>query len=361
MNQTFYYMELISGHRRGVLALLVRGLLRILSWLYAVVIGIRNHYYDRWSFPIWLEVPVISVGNLTVGGTGKTPMTIWLCQQMLKLGRKPAVLSRGYKASEQSGPDELLLVGRHCPEAVAVGNPNRVSAGELAIEKYAVKSAILDDGFQHRRMGHDLDIVLIDATLPFGYEYLLPRGLLREPVSNLKRAEAIVITRCDQCEPATIKEIEARIRQINPEVPIVHAVHKATGFTDLSGKEVPPPLGRRAGCFAGIARPEAFVNTLIEMNVSIADARWWPDHHGYLSADVELIGEWVRQSQLDCLVTTEKDAVKLESLEADWPVPLISLVVEMDMLNDGEKVLNDVITTMLRDHQEQPEPTIAND
>ncbi|UCD27753.1 MAG: tetraacyldisaccharide 4'-kinase [Planctomycetota bacterium] len=360
-NTTSAYMEIISGRRRGMLAMPIRCVLRILSWIYAGVIRVRNWYYDRWSLPIWLNVPVISVGNITVGGTGKTPMAIWLCKQMLERGRKPAVLSRGYKASEHAGADELLVISRHCPEAVAVANPDRAAAGRLAIEEYGVKAAILDDGFQHRRLGRDLDIVLIDATRPFGFEYLLPRGLLREPIRNLKRAEVIVITRCNQADRETIKEIETRIRQINPEVPLFHAIHRPTVFTDLVGNEVRPPIGRRVGCFAGIARPEALVNTLIDCSISLTDARWWPDHHVYTPADAELLGQWVNQVQLDCLVTTEKDAVKLTSLEVDWPVPVMALRVEIDVPDDGETTLNKLIDKTLREYEEQTEPKNATD
>jgi len=354
-------MELIAGRGRGLFAIPALGVLHVLSWFYGALISIRNWYYNRWSLPVWLEVPVISVGNITVGGTGKTPMAIWLCKQMLKRKLKPAVLSRGYKATDTTGPDELLLVNRQCPEAVAVAHPNRPDAGRLAVQEYKAEAAILDDGFQHRRLGRDLDIVLIDATRPFGYEHLLPRGLLREPLENLKRAEAIVITRCEQCDVPAIQKIENRIEQICPQVPIVHAVHRPSGFTDLAGKLISAPVGRRAGCFAGIARPEAFVNSLIETSVSIAETRWWPDHHAYTPADAELIIQWIKQAQLDCLITTEKDAVKLASMEVDWPVPVTVLRIELQIISSDRKVMDDLIDTMLRDYKEQVEPKDATD
>jgi len=326
----------------------------MLSWLYAPIIRIRNVYYDKWAFPVWLEVPVISIGNITVGGTGKTPMTIWLCKQMLKRGRKPAVLSRGYKAGEEGVADEILLIGRHCPKAVAIANPNRQASGQLAVEHYQAKAAVLDDGFQHRRLGRDLDIVLIDATHPFGYGYILPRGLLREPIRNLKRAEAIIITRCDQSQPADIAEIETQIRRVNPQVPIVHAIHKPVGFADLDGNQIEAPsTNKRIGCFAGIARPDAFIDTMMEMNIPLIDARWWPDHHDYNQADVESIANWTKQEKLDCLITTEKDAVKLHALNANWPVPVVALGIEIELLNDGEERLNQLINTMLANHEEE--------
>ena len=194
IHQAGPYMTLIAGGG-GLGASVMRGLLRGPAWLYGRGMAIRNAYYNKWALPIWLEAPVISVGNLTVGGTGKTPMTLWLCRRMLERGRKPAVLSRGYKATRGGIADEILMLSQCCPEAVVVAHPNRAAAGRLAIAEYQAGAIILDDGFQHRRVGRDLDIVLIDATLPFGYEHLLPRGLLREPVHSLRRAEAVVVTR----------------------------------------------------------------------------------------------------------------------------------------------------------------------
>src|SRR5687767_13016906 len=160
MNLTQLHLELISKQRRGLLASIACGGLSALSWFYAAAIKIRNGYYDRFSLPIWLEVPVISVGNLTVGGTGKTPMSIWLCERMLERDLKPAVLSRGYKGSAESGADEMLLVSRRVPKAIVIANPDRAKAGELATAEYDARIVILDDGFQHRRLGRDLDITL---------------------------------------------------------------------------------------------------------------------------------------------------------------------------------------------------------
>jgi tetraacyldisaccharide 4'-kinase len=351
MDASSSYMRTISGQATGVGAMAARGLLRGLGCLYGSVLRVRNAYYDSWMGPAWLNVPVISVGNLTVGGTGKTPMCVWLCRRLLERGFKPAVVSRGYKASQEGLADELLMISRQCPKAVAVANPNRFRAGCLAIEEYGANVAVLDDGFQHRRLGRDLDIVLIDATRPFGFGYVLPRGLLREPLNGLRRADAVIVSRCDQCEPARLGEIGAAIRAIHPEVPVVHAVHRASGFVDLAGREMSQPPGGRMACFAGIARPEAFERTLAGTGLQVADARWWPDHHCYRAEDVELIRRWAERAGLDALVTTEKDAVKLASLKTDWPVPIAVLRIEMEMFGDGERVLLGLIDEVLRDYE----------
>jgi tetraacyldisaccharide 4'-kinase len=352
MNASSGYEALISGRKHGLFAFVARGGLRVLSMVYGRIVGLRNAYYDTWAFPIWLDVPVISVGNLTVGGTGKTPMTVWLCERMLERGRKPAVLSRGYKATDETGADELLLISRRVPQAVAVAHADRVRAGRMAIEQYQVQAAILDDGFQHRRLGRDLDILLIDATRPFGYGYVLPRGLLRERLSSIRRADAIVITRCDQADACAVASIEKEVRDWNREAPIVRAVHEPTGFADLQGHPVAKPQATRVGCLTGIARPDAFVRTLAELGLSPVATAFYPDHHAYSPEDVSRLSEWARHERLDHILTTEKDAVKLARIQGDWPVPIASVGVRIRMLDDGESQLCQLIDRMLREHDE---------
>jgi tetraacyldisaccharide 4'-kinase len=352
MDPSSYYMNLISGQRRGPVSLLLRSALRVLSWPYRGLIAVRNWHHDRLAIRIYLEAPVISVGNLTVGGTGKTPMTVWVCEQLLSRGRKPAVLSRGYKASEQAGADEILLVSKRCPEAVAIAHPDRGASGYLAISEYGAQALVLDDGFQHRRVYRDLDIVLIDATRPFGYGYILPRGLLREPVGSLRRADAVVITRCDQCDSAAIDDLEDTIRRYQPDVPVVRAVHEPAGFTDLRGNPVELSAGSRLGCFCGIARPDAFAETLAGAGYTPVSRLVFDDHHVYDVEDVKAIGEWVRGERLDAVVTTEKDAVKLAELEAQWPVRVVVLRVDMTFPDDAGKALAALIDEMLKEHED---------
>jgi len=333
--------------------MLARLLLGIMSRIYSPIIRIRNYYYDKIFLPHWLDAPVISVGNLTVGGTGKTPMTVWLCGKMLQRGRKPAVLARGYTTTREGMPDEIMMIARRYPEAVVIANPNRSAAGQLAVEEYQAKAVILDDGFQHRRVGRDLDILMIDATLPFGFGRGLPRGLLREPLCGLRRADAVVLTRCDQCEAEEIDEIERRIRRMHPEVPIVQTTHRFAGFTDLGGHSVEAPQSGKVGAMASIARPGAFVQTLEDLGLQPAETRFWPDHHHYTKEDAEQIRQWIRQAHLDALVTTEKDAVKLDLLEEDWPVPVLTCTVGIEMLGNGDTILTQLIDNMLLEHQEE--------
>lgn len=350
------YIELISGRRAGHGASAMRAVLHGLSWIYGGMTDLRNAYYDYWAQPVWLDVPVISVGNLTVGGTGKTPMTIRICQELLERGIKPAVLSRGYRADEEGWADELMLITRHCPQAVAVGHANRVAAGQMAIEKYQVKAAVLDDGFQHRRLGRDRDIVLIDALEPWGYGHILPRGLLREHPKNLRRADLVVITRCNQATFATVDSIEAAIHDLEPEIPVIRVIHRPAGFVDLLGEEMNLAGSDRIGCFAGIGRPEAFARTMADIGRAPADTFWWPDHHAYGREDIDELSAWVADADLDALVTTEKDAVKLAKLDVDWPAPIAALRVEIAFLGDGDKILARLIDQMLQEHQDARRP-----
>ncbi|GMV97127.1 MAG: tetraacyldisaccharide 4'-kinase [Phycisphaerae bacterium] len=355
MNEESYF-AIITGRRQGPGAALARGGLLGLSAVYRCVTGVRNAWYDYCAAPKRLGIPVISVGNLTVGGTGKTPMTIWLCRRLLERGLKPAVLSRGYKADEHGRADEMLLISRHCPRAVVVGHPNRYLAGRLAIEEYAVQTAVLDDGFQHRRLDRDLDLVLIDAVEPWGLGHLLPRGLLREGPAGLRRADAVILTRCDQVDGERLEALHARIRDLDPELPVIRAVHEPTGFVTLLGRETVMPEPARLGCFAGIARPEAFVRTLAGLDRAPADTFWWPDHHRYTPADARELIAWVADAGLDALVTTEKDAVKLAPLEIDWPVPIAALRVEIAFWGRGDMILAGLIDDVLAEYADERRP-----
>ncbi|HOW71434.1 MAG TPA: tetraacyldisaccharide 4'-kinase [Phycisphaerae bacterium] len=342
------YVDLISGQRRGLAAAAARAGLLGLSLAYQGALRLRNHWYDRLAMPRWLEVPVISIGNLTVGGTGKTPMAVWVCHRLIEHGLKPAVLCRGYKASPQGFADEAVMMSRQCPQAIVIAHPDRFAAGQLAITEYGATAAILDDGLQHRRMSRDLEIVLIDATRPFGFGHVLPRGLLREPLAGLARAHVLVITRSDQVTPDQLTTIEQTLRRrARADVPILQAVHRPAGFVDLSGQETHPGQHQRIGCLAGIARPETFVRTLGNLNIHPVANQFVPDHYPYQSTDAKTLERWVQEEQLDAIVTTEKDAVKLRRLDSRWPAPVLALRIEMVMAKDDDQVLRELIKTTL--------------
>jgi tetraacyldisaccharide 4'-kinase len=344
------YFEIINGTRRGVAARSVRRGLGALSLGYRGLIALRNRWYDRPRAGTRLGVPVISVGNLTTGGTGKTPMTAWLGQYLISRGRKPAVLSRGYKARNLEESDEIMMLRRQCPELVAVVDPDRITAGRTAIQKHGADILILDDGFQHRRLARDLDLVLIDATCPFGYGHLLPRGLLREPLSALKRADAAVITRSDQVTPAELEHLESHLYHVHTALPVLRAAHDVTGFTEFDGTAVQKISDLRIGIFAGIARPESFQQKLLSLGTITDKVYWFEDHHAYTRHDAEKLSQWAQHHHLDALLTTEKDAVKLVRLNWDWPLPVIVVHVRLRFADHGEKLITNLLDRKLQEY-----------
>ena len=215
MNQEAF-RKLVSGESSGLCAILLRFILGIAAHVYRVITWVRNFLYSKgWLKIHRADVPVISIGNITTGGTGKTPLVIRLCNFLRNSGSKCAILTRGYKADENYG-DEPAVLAESCPGIQVVVNPDRVAGAAEAISKFGAKVLVMDDGFQHRRLVRELDIVAIDSTVPFGYGKLLPAGLLREPVDSLKRADAAVITRCDQVDEAELIQLEGKLKKVNP-------------------------------------------------------------------------------------------------------------------------------------------------
>ena len=186
------------SNETGVWSLPIRCSMRLAESVYGFGLNLRNGRYDRPGSQTLLPIPVISIGNITVGGTGKTPLVIDLVKRLEKMGFSPAVVSRGYKSVRGEPNDEELLIRQSCPSAICVSNPDRVVAANIAHRQFGADIIVLDDGFQHRRLARTIDVLLIDATCPFGYNHLLPRGLLREPLTELKRATLFVLTRCVQ-------------------------------------------------------------------------------------------------------------------------------------------------------------------
>lgn len=343
------FEALVSGRKTGTLAVCQRAVLSVLSQGYRLGVGIRNASYDAGLRVQALPAPVISVGNITVGGTGKTPMALWLCRHLLGHGLTPAVISRGYKAVGDGPPDELAMLARRCPAAVTIAHADRWTAGTQAINECGADVIVLDDGFQHRRLARNLDIVLIDATRPFGYERLLPRGVLREPLCSLARADLLVVSRADQRSPAELGALVSRLAGLAPGKPVVRAVHRPGGFVTLAGEPVETaesPL--RACLFAAIARPAAFERTVRDMGLTPVAARWFSDHHAYGPPDAAELADLARSAQAEVLLTTEKDAVKLAGLRADWPCPVRALRIDIDFLDDGGRIVAEAVDRVVR-------------
>lgn len=343
-----WYREMMAGGG-GALATPVRGALRIAALAYGWGVARRNARFDRPCYVQRIPIPVISVGNLTVGGTGKTPLVIDLVQRLHNMGKNPVVLARGYRSGQDDINDEQRLIQSRCPGVHYVADPDRVAAGREAIARGGADCAVLDDGFQHRRLGRDLDIVLVDATNPFGYGHLLPRGLMREPVSSLKRADLIILTRCDQAAASEIDAARTRIHASAPGVQVLRCRHHPVSLHRLDGSAVPLDFGgKRVGLFAGVANPRSFAATVSNLGATVVDTHWWPDHHRYTARGLVELSRNVKLSTVDTLVITEKDAVKLAAIPEAGVLPILVLRIAVAFEEDGSVVLQQKLEETLR-------------
>ena len=323
-------------------------ILYLASLPYRLIVSQRNRLYDGQILKsAKLARPVISVGNITVGGTGKTPCVIYLAQMLGRLGYRPAVLSRGYGGknpqpvnvvsdgrtifldAKQAG-DEPLLIARTLPGVPVLTGARRSLTGQAAIERFGAQVLICDDAFQHRQIRCDINIVLLDAQRPFGNGHLLPRGGLREPLSGLRRANCLILTR-DEQRHALHPEIE---RLASDGMSVFRSVHKIREIVIPSeNKHLAPGAlaGKKVCAFSGIARPESFRRVLEEAGADILSFIDFPDHHPYNRPDLEALKSSFGSSGADCWLTTEKDAVRL----AAWPdfYKLIAYVrIEMEII-----------------------------
>lgn len=312
----------MSGRRRGAAASLLRGVFGATEPIYSGVVSLRNRRFDAGRGVRKLPRRVISVGNITAGGTGKTPVVRWLCEQMRVKCRRPAVLMRGYKSAggvsdEQRMLEQALNVADQTPIIVRA-NPDRFTSGTDVLREHPeVDLFVLDDGFQHRGLARDFDLVLVSAMEPFGFEHVHPRGLLREPLCGLRRADAVVITRADGVDGAALREIERRVREHQPKAPIYRANHVQTGLrSDRGTMAIEELAGKRVFAFCGIANPTSFFRQIEWRVGSLASSRAYSDHHAYSDADIAGIDEAAIVAKAEVIVTTEKDWAKLGSLAA---------------------------------------------
>jgi len=322
--------DLMSGRNRGAVPALARAGLSVASLGYEFAVEWRNRKFDRGVGVRQAGIPVVSVGNLTAGGTGKTPVVALLANHFRRWGVNVALLSRGYKSLPEirscEGNDEARVLDRLCRGVPHLQRADRIAAAAEAVDRYGSELLILDDGFQHRRLARDLDLVLIDATNPFGYGRLLPRGLLREPIDSLRRADLILLTRADAVPPGRKRLIVEAIREVAPRPAVVEIAFPATGLLNASGDkrsvetlEETPLLA-----FCGIGNPDGFAATLGGAGLRPTEMVAFPDHHHYGLADLERLSRRAHAYGVAAAVTTLKDLVKIRSdaLPGPSPVPL---------------------------------------
>ncbi len=354
MDQDRFY-NLISGASKGPLPALLRVLLGLGAAFYAAVVDVRNSCYCRGIFKAYRVtrrgaatshksgdfVPVISVGNVTTGGTGKTPMVVWLCRHLRRKGLQAAVLTRGYKAGKGLLSDEPAMLVRNCPDTPVVVNANRVRGAVEAITKHGVQAIIMDDGFQHRRLARDIDIVAIDAARPFGFGKLLPAGLLREPVTSLKRAHVAVITKADQLPEYALTKLENTIRRVNPNMLLARAVHQpiCAKTTDNGQLSLEQLKSKTVFAFCGIANPDSFFTAIRQLGCNLVGSKALDDHHRYTNQDIALIREAAERAGAEVILTTEKDWNKVVlQIPAGSELRFAYLAVEMRFIVGEDKL-----------------------
>lgn len=309
------FLEIVSGRKRGLAAGVARGALAAAEPFYVAATRLRNFAYDHgWKRVHTAGAPVVSVGNLTTGGTGKTPVVAAIVAEIQRLGLHPGIASRGYHAIDEAGNDERRVLELQCPGVPHRQDRDRVAAARRLVNGDRCEVVVLDDGFQHRRLARDVDVVLIDATAPWGFGHLLPRGLLREPTSGLSRADLVLITRVDQVDAEELDSIERKIRR-HTDVPVALSRFAPTRLLAVDGaaSAISTASGLRALAFCGIGNPGAFLRTvqLIGAQLDESSLVAFPDHHAYTPEDLLRIGRRAVESKADLILCTTKDLVKL--------------------------------------------------
>ncbi|TAM41813.1 tetraacyldisaccharide 4'-kinase [bacterium] len=315
-----YLYSLVTGKTKGPLAWLLREVLFTLSFIYglAVVILAFIHRANQ----VRLNARVISVGNITLGGTGKTTLVEYLCAKLSSSGKKIAVLTRGYKRDAAAkglagmGDEPAMLQGK-LPQVHVIVDKDRVRSGIKAIKEYAADTLILDDGMQQWRIFKELEIVTIDAVNPFGNYRMLPAGFLREPLSALKRADIFVLTQVAPYEDTS--GLTAKLRKINPRALIVESMHEPVSFSNVHNPDEVLSLdyfrGKHVAAFSGIGNPQGFEDRLCSLGINIGLPIRFNDHHDYTQSELAGIAREARENKLEAIITTQKDAVKINRLE----------------------------------------------
>lgn len=359
-----FFLEVIFGQRRGRLASVVRGVLHGMSHGYHLAIGARRLLYEtRIIRDTTLGVQVIAIGNLTVGGTGKTPVVEKFARELRDRGRNVAILSRGYRSkppplsrrfidrlllrreqtpprivsdgrsllldSESSG-DEPFMLASNLKDVIVLVDKDRVKAGRYAIEKFGCDTLLLDDGFQYWKLrGRRQDVVLIDCQQPFGNQHLLPRGTLREPVSQLARAGVIFITKSD----GKTQALRERITALNPRAPIIECVHHPLYFEDVftgERKDISFVAGRRVAALTGIAQPESFEDGLKRLGGELVYTKRFADHHRFSQQEILNAINRSKKRMAQVLFTTQKDAVRFPKLDRrDLPIYFMRVEIKI--------------------------------
>jgi tetraacyldisaccharide 4'-kinase len=357
--RTVHYFDVISKRDRNWTADLARFALAVASIPYGLATELRNSAYHTGLLKVrGVTAPVISVGNITTGGTGKTPTVAWLVNWLRSAELRPAIISRGYRSLLGMENDEKLLLDNLCAGVPHLQQPDRRQSAERVLREFQSNVIVLDDGFQHRRLHRDLDIVLIDALNPWGYGWLLPRGLLRERPCHLRRADVVLITRCELASDEQIRKLKQELCRLTP-APVLRTAFRPRHFVNWSGERLSLAGGaeKRAFAFCGIGNPEAFRRTLTSLAATVPDDRLmiFPDHHHYRLGDFHRIGGRATGMQAEILLTTQKDLVKVQRDQIQ-NLPVWALEIGLTFLDDPGPIWRLLRTVLPPAATELPEP-----
>jgi tetraacyldisaccharide 4'-kinase len=368
--------DVIFGRARGLRAFFARMVLRVFSWIFRVLVQLRLwRYRSGWKRQGYLGCKVVAIGNITVGGTGKTPVVELLARSLRERGRKVAILSRGYKSQRLDRPqrwqnskgghvpfdqmpkvvstgtsllldskfagDEPFMLARNLDGVAVLVDRNRVKSGRFAIDHLGADLLLLDDGMQYLDLAHGLDVVLVDSSAPFGTGAMLPRGTLREPPRNLERAGYILLTKCDG---SSNEKLIAEIRRWNRTAEIIECAHGPIHLENVFTRERQPLEfleNKWVGAISAIAVPEAFEKSLGKLGARVEIRRRFSDHHRFTRKDVERFMQRCVERDMEMIVTTEKDAVRFPR-PGSIDVPVYFLRIEVEILK-GQAAWDDLI------------------
>ena len=349
----------MEEERSDICSRIIRKVLYPFSRIYGFVVKTRIFFYKKGILRcVRLPVPVFSVGNITVGGTGKTPVVEHIARYLRAKGKRVAILSRGYAANirqETTFPDknicndEYLLFKENIPDVLHLLNKSRVKGGREAIKRFQAECLVLDDGFQHLRLARDLNIVIVDALNPFGHEQIIPRGMLREPLEGLKRANMILLSHVDQCSRDKITVITNRLRKITGGVPVIETVHKPIcleSAKDATKLDIHCLSGKRVFVFCAIGNPVSFRKSIEGLGAEIAGIRVFPDHHVYTLSELQGLNAEAQSMKPDAIVITQKDRVKIGNNLSIWDFPVWTLKIEICVVN-GREIFENKINAIL--------------
>lgn len=355
-----YYLKVIKGDCRDVRSRIVQKILNLLSHIYGFIVKTRIFFYKKGiRKSIRLPVPVISVGNITTGGTGKTPVVEYISRYLQARRKKVVILSRGYAAhlrQEAGSPfkntynDEYLLFQENIPDIPNLLGRDRVKSGLAAIKDAQAEYLLLDDGFQYLRLSRDLNIVIIDTLNPFGYEQVIPGGMLREPLEGLRRADLIMLTHVDQCSADRVSSIRNRIQRVSGHIAFVETVHRPVCLESAKDSTVLNTnclQGRKVFAFCAIGNPESFRKSIEGLGAAVLDLRIFPDHHLYTVHELRALNTEARQVVPDAIVVTQKDRVKIRDNADIWDFPLWTLKIEICIVK-GCEIFESKINTILQ-------------